>query len=49
MIGSIRGTLLSKESGNLLIEVGGLGYEVQVPTKNSYNIHGYLGFLYLFL
>ena len=38
MIGSIRGTLLSKESGNFLIEVGGLGYEVQVPTKNSYNL-----------
>lgn len=38
MIGSIRGTLLSKDSGNLLIEVGGLGYEVQVPTKTSYNL-----------
>ena len=38
MIGSIRGTLLSKESGNFLIEVGGLGYEVQVPTKNSYSL-----------
>ena len=38
MIGSIRGTLLSKESGNFLIEIGGLGYEVQVPTKNSYNL-----------
>ena len=47
MIGSIRGTLLSKESGNLLIEVGGLGYEVQVPTKNSYNLPNKGAELYL--
>ncbi len=38
MIGSIRGTLLSKESGNLLVEVGGIGYEIQVPTKTSYDL-----------
>ncbi len=38
MIGSIRGILLSKESGNLLIEVGGLGYEVHVPSKASYDL-----------
>jgi Holliday junction DNA helicase RuvA len=30
MIGSLRGTLLHKDPGHLLLEVGGVGYEIQV-------------------
>ncbi len=40
MIGSLRGTLLDRSTkGDVLIEVGGVGYRVQVPTS----AHGVLG------
>ncbi len=40
MIGSLRGTLLDRSpKGDVLVEVGGVGYRVQVPTS----AHGVLG------
>jgi len=38
MIGSIRGILISKQIGNLVIEAGGLGYEVHVPANATNNL-----------
>jgi len=34
MIGFLRGTLLEKEAPNLLLEVNGIGYEIQMPLCN---------------
>src|SRR6202451_2148328 len=31
MIGSLRGTLVEKRPNQLLLEVGGVGYQVQIP------------------
>lgn len=33
MIGSLRGVLLSRDPPHLLVEVGGVGYEVEVPAS----------------
>jgi len=38
MIGRLRGTLLEKQAPDLLIEVGGIGYEVQMPLNSFYNL-----------
>ena len=38
MIGSIRGILLEKQPPEVLIEAGGLGYEVQVPMTSFYQL-----------
>lgn len=38
MIGRIHGTLLDKQAPNLLVDVGGLGYEVAVPMTTYYGL-----------
>ncbi|MFZ4518720.1 MAG: Holliday junction branch migration protein RuvA [Microthrixaceae bacterium] len=38
MIGSLRGTLLDRDGAELLVEVGGLGYRVQVTTATAIGI-----------
>lgn len=38
MIGSIRGILLEKQAPEVLIEAGGVGYEVQVPMTSFYQL-----------
>ncbi len=38
MIGRLRGTLLEKQPPELLIEVGGIGYEVQMPMSCFYEL-----------
>lgn len=38
MIGSIRGILLEKQPPEVLIEAGGVGYEVQVPMTSFYQL-----------
>jgi Holliday junction DNA helicase RuvA len=40
VIGRLRGTLLSKQPPSLLIEVGGLGYEVDAPMSTIYDLPG---------
>ncbi|MGR5438284.1 Holliday junction branch migration protein RuvA [Vibrio mediterranei] len=38
MIGRLRGTLLEKQPPELLIEVGGVGYEIQMPMSCFYEL-----------
>lgn len=38
MIGQLRGTLIGKQVPDILVEVGGIGYEVQVPMTTLYQL-----------
>lgn len=38
MIGRIRGTILEKQPPHLLIEAGGIGYELEAPMTTFYNL-----------
>lgn len=38
MIGRLRGTLIEKQPPELLIEVGGVGYEIQMPMSCFYEL-----------
>ena len=38
MIGNIRGILIEKQPPEILIEAGGVGYEVQVPMTSFYQL-----------
>jgi len=38
MIGSLRGVILEKQAPDLLIEVAGVGYEVQLPLTSFYKL-----------
>ena len=38
MIGHIRGTLLARQAPEILVEVGGIGYEMQVPMTTLYQL-----------
>ncbi len=38
MIGRITGTLLAKQAPDILLDVGGVGYEVQVPMTTLYEL-----------
>ena len=38
MIGRLRGTLIEKQPPELLIEVSGVGYEVQMPMSCFYEL-----------
>ena len=40
MIGRLRGTLVSKQPPWLLIEVGGVGYELEAPMSTIYDLPG---------
>jgi Holliday junction DNA helicase RuvA len=40
MIGRITGTLAEKSPPHLLIDVGGVGYEIDVPMSSFYNLPG---------
>ncbi|MGP1665494.1 MAG: Holliday junction branch migration protein RuvA [Rhodanobacter sp.] len=40
MIGRLRGTLLSKQPPWLLVEVGGVGYELEAPMSTIYDLPG---------
>ncbi len=38
MIGRIRGTLVAKQPPDILVEVGGVGYEIQVPMTTLFQL-----------
>ncbi len=38
MIGRIQGTLLSKQAPDILVDVGGVGYEIQVPMTSLFQL-----------
>jgi len=38
MIGQIRGRLLARQVPEILVEVGGIGYEIQVPMTTAYQL-----------
>ncbi len=38
MIGRIRGTLVYKQPPLILVEVGGVGYEIQVPMTTLFQL-----------
>lgn len=38
MIGSIRGIILEKQAPEILLEAGGVGYEIQVPMTSFYQL-----------
>jgi Holliday junction DNA helicase RuvA len=38
MIGQIRGRLLARQVPEILVEVGGIGYEIQVPMTTAYRL-----------
>ncbi len=40
MIGRLRGMLISKQPPSLLIEVGGIGYDVEAPMSTIYDLPG---------
>ncbi|MFT3735551.1 MAG: Holliday junction branch migration protein RuvA [Rhodocyclaceae bacterium] len=40
MIGRLTGTLLEKNPPQILLDVGGVGYEVEVPMSTFYNLPG---------
>jgi Holliday junction DNA helicase RuvA len=40
MIGRLRGTLVSKQAPWILLEVGGVGYELEVPMSTYYELPG---------
>jgi len=40
VIGRLRGTLLSKQPPALLVDVGGIGYEVEAPMSTIYDLPG---------
>jgi Holliday junction DNA helicase RuvA len=40
MIGRIAGTLLEKNPPQILVDVGGVGYEIDVPMSTFYNLPG---------
>ena len=40
MIGRLRGILISRQPPSLLIEIGGIGYEVEAPMSTIYDLPG---------
>ena len=38
MIGQIRGTLIGRQAPEILVDVGGIGYEVKVPMLSLIHI-----------
>lgn len=48
MIGSLRGKLTSKQAPRLLVEVGGVGYEVEAPMSTVYELPAVGGEVFLF-
>ena len=40
MIAGLRGVLLEKSPSRLIVDVGGVGYDVQVPLSTFYGLGG---------
>ena len=38
MIGQIRGTLIARQAPEILVDIGGIGYEIQVPMTTLYQL-----------